>query len=58
MKLTKRGKRVRALVLLAGIIATGYGVKFYTTHHRVYGNCHQSAEGWACNLIKWETNKY
>ena len=33
------------------------GVVFAATHHRVYGNCHQTADGRVCTLIRWEGNK-
>lgn len=57
MKLTKRGKRVRALILLTGLLLSAYGVHFYTTHHRVYGNCEITVDGKVCELIRWEKNK-
>ena len=56
MKLTKRGKRVRALILLTGLLLSAYGVHFYTTHHRVYGNCEITVDGKVCELIRWEKN--
>lgn len=40
-------------LLIAGLAG---GVGFRITHHPVYGKCHQTAEGWACKLIKWEGN--
>lgn len=56
MKLTRRGKRVRALILLTALLTGAYGVHFYTTHHRVYGNCHTTVDGKVCDLIRWEKN--
>jgi len=56
MKLTKRGKRVRALAILAGVILAIMAGQFFTTHHRINYNCHQVAEGYLCDM-KWEINK-
>lgn len=53
MKLNKRGKRVRSVLILTILIA---GVWFTSTHHKVYGNCHTTADGRVCDLIKWEAN--
>jgi len=56
MKLTKRGKRLRALLILAGIVAFSYGTEWVLTHHKVYGNCHYTIEGKECELLRWERN--
>ena len=56
MKLTKRGKRARALLILAGLILGVWAVLFYTSHHRVYDKCYQTPEGWACDLVGWVHN--
>jgi len=53
MRLNKRGKRVRSVLIL---IALTLAIQFYTTHHRVYGKCHQASEGWTCTLLRWEHN--
>jgi hypothetical protein len=57
MKLTKRGKRLRALLILAGIVAFSYGTEWVLTHHKVYGNCRYTIEGKECDLLRWEKNK-
>lgn len=53
MKLNKRGRLVRSVLILTILIIV---VQFFTTHHRVYGKCHQTIEGNTCTLIKWEKN--
>ena len=47
-------KLVTKSVLL--VLATALAI-FFTTHHRVYGNCKNTIEGRECSLIKWEGNK-
>jgi hypothetical protein len=32
-------------------------IGFTTTHHALYGNCHQTSDGQSCQLIKWVGNK-
>lgn len=54
MKLTRRGKAVISVLILTILIGS---VQYYNTHHRVYGNCHSTADGTVCDLIKWEANK-
>jgi hypothetical protein len=55
MKLTKRGKRARALLILAGLVLAGFAVHFFLTHHREEYNCHPIAEGRECSL-RWVHN--
>jgi hypothetical protein len=33
------------------------GGAFLATHHAVYGNCHQSPDGYTCTLLRYEGNK-
>jgi hypothetical protein len=49
MKLTKRGKRLRALLILIAIFV-------YVTlllSERVYGDCYQGDLGYTCTLKHW-----
>lgn len=55
MKLTKRGKRVRALLIALAIFA-------YVTvliSEPIYGDCEQTHLGWTCKLqsYNWWWNK-
>jgi hypothetical protein len=54
MKLTRRGRLLRSVLILTIVTS---GVWFYTTHHKVYGNCHITVDGRVCDLIRWESNK-
>lgn len=53
MKLTKRGKRLRALLIIAPLL---WAVWFFSTHHRVLVNCHPTIEGRVCDLGGYERN--
>lgn len=55
MKLTKRGKRARALVILAGLLLAIKGINFMATHHTVNTTCQQTEIGLACDY-KWVSN--
>lgn len=56
MRLTKRGKRVRAIALLiAGYYAVQGGI-FLATHHKEDTTCHQEAENYICDF-EWVKNK-
>jgi hypothetical protein len=54
--ITRRGKQARALLILAGLLLTLWGVQFVATHHRVNYNCRQVAEGLLCDT-GWEKNR-
>jgi hypothetical protein len=41
------------LFLLLAIVAGA----FRASHHPVYGKCHQTVDGRACTLIKWQANR-
>jgi len=45
----------KALTLALAVITAG-GV-YLATHHPVYGNCHQSPDGYSCQLLRYEGNK-
>jgi hypothetical protein len=47
-------KKITAAALLIGLIAL---VAFRATHHPIYGNCHQTADGYTCTLLAWKGNK-
>ena len=55
MKLTKRGKKIRAILILMAVIVTVKGGEFVTTHHKENYNCRQIAEGLLCDF-KWVKN--
>jgi len=48
MKLTKRGKKARALLILGALILTVWAVQFLRTHHSESYKCHQTLEGRVC----------
>jgi len=56
MKLTKRGKKARALLILAGLLLTYKGAQFALTHHQIIKNCRNVAEGYVCDT-GWEKNR-
>ena len=49
MKLTKRGKKARALLILGALILTVWAVHFLRTHHSESYKCHQTPEGRVCS---------
>jgi len=49
MKLTKRGKKARALLILGALILAVWAVHFLRTHHSESYNCHQTPEGRVCS---------
>lgn len=57
MKLTKRGKKARALFLLGVLVLSVRGVEFVATHHTEKGECKYSADagGMMCGII-WVKN--
>lgn len=57
MKLTKRGKRVRAVLLLIALLLTAKSIQFLATHHREEYNCRWNYEvaGTQCDM-KWVRN--
>jgi len=47
-------RKLTALALVAlALVAIGYRA----THHPVYGNCHTTADGQVCTLIKYVSNR-
>ena len=47
-------RKLTALALVAlALVAIGYRA----THTPIYGNCHQTAEGYECKLIKYIGNR-
>lgn len=46
-------KKLAIALTIVGLIGGGV---FLSTHHRVYGKCHQSDIGYQCTLIKWVKN--
>jgi hypothetical protein len=47
-------RKLTALALVAlALVAIGYRA----THTPIYGNCHTTADGRVCTLLKWEANK-
>ena len=38
-------------------VLTAIVVTFTSTHHAVYGHCHNTDQGKTCDLIKWVGNK-
>lgn len=55
MKLTKRGKRVRAVGILIALALAVAGVQFFLTHHTENTTCNQTDIGLACDYI-WVKN--
>jgi len=47
-------KKITAAALLLALVAL---IAFRVTHHPIYGNCHQTADGYACTLLRYEGNK-
>ena len=53
-KLTRRGKRVRAILIGALLVGS---LLFISGYHKAYGNCHYQGADKVCSLIKWERDK-
>jgi hypothetical protein len=47
-------KKLTATALLVALVAL---VGFRLTHHPIYGNCHNTADGYTCTLLAWKGNK-
>jgi hypothetical protein len=52
--MSKLSQNVVAYGILVMVVT---GIVFAASHHKVYGNCHQTADGRVCTLIRWEGNK-
>lgn len=48
---------MRQLLAVLAIVLTLAGVGYRATHHPIYGNCHQKADGQVCTLIKYVSNR-
>ena len=46
----------KVIIALTLALAIAGGV-FLATHHAVYGNCKHTADGYVCELLRYEGNK-